>query len=92
MNVFKNLKSFFLNILKSKDGRFLECACILLFNLMGEVKKYPAVSLYFIERLGFGAAGQTIYQLSSVIINHFTAIHPIEITVVLSSLLIYIQP
>ena len=41
LNVFKNLKNFFLNILKSKDGRFLECACMLLFNLIGEVKQYP---------------------------------------------------
>ena len=33
-NIFQNLNQFFLNIFKSKDGRFLECACILLFNLI----------------------------------------------------------
>lgn len=81
-----------MNILKSKDGRFLECACILMANLISAVKKSPSASEVFIERFGFGANGTTVHQISHVIMTHFTAVHTLEITRIISALLIYIQP
>lgn len=90
--MFKNLSKFFLNIFRSKDSRFVECSCVLLYHLMSAVKKSPKVCLYFINQLGFGMGGSTITQLSFILLGHFTAIHPLEITRIIAGLLIYIQP
>jgi hypothetical protein len=64
-----------MNVFRSKDGRFLECACVLLFNLMSAVKQSPSACEYYIKHLGFGVGGPTIAQISYIIITHFTAIH-----------------
>jgi hypothetical protein len=64
-----------MNILKSKDGRFLECACVLLVNLISAVKKSPTACQVFVERLGFGLGGATVTQISHIILTHFSAIH-----------------
>lgn len=44
------------------------------------------------ERLGFGLGGATVTQISHIILTHFSAIHTLEITRMISALLIYIQP
>lgn len=91
-NIFKHLNLFFMNIIKSKDGRFLECACILLANLISAVKQSPSASELYIQRLGFGLNGDTVCQISHIIMTHFTVVHTLEITRIISALLIYIQP
>lgn len=81
-----------MNILRSKDGRFIECVCVLMVNLLSWVKKSPATIEYFVNKLGFGIGGATVTQISHVMITHFTAIHPLEITRIIAALLVYIQP
>jgi hypothetical protein len=76
-NVFKNLSKFFMNIFRSKDSRFVECSCVLLYHLMHAVKKSPEVCQHFINKLGFGMGGSTINQISLILLGHFTAIHPL---------------
>lgn len=81
-----------MNILKSKDGRFLECVCVLMVNLLSSVKKSPQAISYFVKELGFGIGGSTVTQISHIMITHFTAIHSLEINRIIAALLIYIQP
>ena len=81
-----------MNIFKSKDGRFLECTCVLLFNLLAAVKLSKTATQYYISKLGFGMSGCTVVELSNILINHFIANHTLEITRMICSLLIYIQP
>jgi hypothetical protein len=81
-----------MNILKSKDGRFLECVCVLMVNLLSSVKKSPHAISYFVKELGFGIGGNTIIKISHIMMNHFTAIHSLEINRIIAALLIYIQP
>ena len=81
-----------MNIFKSKDGRFLQCTCVLLFNLLAAVKQSKTATQFYITRLGFGMSGCTIVELSTILINHFMANHTLEITRMLCCLLIYIQP
>jgi len=81
-----------MNVLRSKDGRFLECVCVLMVNLLSSVKKSPPAIELFVKKLGFGMGGATVAQISNIIITHFTAVHTLEITRIISALLIYIQP
>jgi len=47
--MFKGINLLFMNILRSKDGRFLECVCLLVTNILSAVKKIPDSLNYFIK-------------------------------------------
>jgi hypothetical protein len=73
--IFSGIGSFFFNVLKSKDSRFLEAGCNLLFNLIKEVRSNKQSLSFYLQSLGFGINGQTITTLSEILINQLSTIH-----------------
>jgi hypothetical protein len=49
LNEFKQVNQLFFNILRSKDSRFLECICILIVNILTEMKKSPKYISFYIK-------------------------------------------
>jgi hypothetical protein len=91
-SVFKGVNLFLMNILRSKDSRFLECICVLIMNVMTQVKKLPESLPHFIKELGFGLNGVMSVTISDILITQFNAMHSIDIIRVVCCLLVFIQP
>lgn len=83
---------FFLNVLKSKDSRFLEMGCNLLLGLLEQLRTNEQVHKDYLTVVGFGINGITLTTISSILINQLTVTHKLNTIRVIGELLKCLQP